>query len=289
MRWLVFGSKGWIGQQICQLLESKGETVLPAESRAIDEIAVEKEVIDKNPDRIISLIGRTSGPGFTTIDYLEQKGKLIENLNDNLFGPFVLANIAKKHDIHLSYMGTGCIFNGYKDGIGYKEEDKPDFFGSSYSAVKGITDRMMHFYDNDVLNLRIRMPITADKNPKNFITKIMTYKKICSTPNSMSVLPELLPIMIDMATNKTVGTFNFTNPGMITHNEILEMVREIVDPSFKWENFTIEEQRQILLADRSNDYLNTDKLQSLYPKLTPIKDSIRNVLYDLKKSIDNSL
>ena len=53
----------------------------------------------------------------------------------------------------------------------------------------------------NVLNLRIRMPITGDMNSRNFITKITTYEKICSIKNSMTVLPELLPKVIDMMKN----------------------------------------------------------------------------------------
>ena len=85
------------------------------------------------------------------------------------------------------------------------------------------------------------MPITDEVHPRNFITKITKYEKICSIPNSMSVLPELIPLSIEMMKNNEIGTFNFTNPGVISHNEILEMYRYIVDNTFKWKNFTIEE------------------------------------------------
>ena len=81
------------------------------------------------------------------------------------------------------------------------------------------------------------MPITGEENSRNFITKITNYEYICSIPNSMTVLPELLPLVLDMMKNKTVGTINLTNPGLISHNEILEMYKEIVDPEFTWKNF----------------------------------------------------
>jgi len=226
---------------------------------------------------VISLIGRTHGEGYSTIDYLEQKGKLIENVRDNLYGPLVLGLLCKKYNIHYTYLGTGCIFSGYNEE--YKEENTPDFFGSSYSVVKGFTDRLMKQLDNNVLNVRIRMPITSEKNNvRNFIYKITHYEKICSMTNSMTVLPELLPLMIDMADKKQTGTINLTNPGAITHNEILEMYKEIVDPTFVWQNFTIEEQDNILLSGRSNNILDTTKLVNLYPNVKPIKESIREVL-----------
>ena len=70
----------------------------------------------------------------------------------------------------------------------FKEEDIPNFFGSSYSIIKGFTDRLMHQLDNYVLNLRIRMPISSENAPRNFITKITKYEKICNIPNSMTLL-----------------------------------------------------------------------------------------------------
>lgn len=288
MKWLVFGLNGWLGGYVGKILKDMNEEVVGAKSRADDEEAVEKELLDIKPDRVISLIGRTYGPGYNTIDYLEQKGKLVENIRDNLYGPFVLAMLCTKHHIHLSSMGTGCIFSASEEdyGDGYTEEDKPDFFGSSYSTVRGFSDRISHFFNDSVLNLRIRMPLHYDINPRNFITKITKYSKICNKLNSMTSIPHLFPIMIDMAKNKVTGTINLTNPGVIDHNTILTMYKEIVDPNFTWENFTYEEQKQVLLSERSNNKLNTDKLVSMYPNVLPIKEAVKEILYEMKKNIN---
>jgi dTDP-glucose 4,6-dehydratase len=147
----------------------------------------------------------------------------------------------------------------------------------------------MKLYENNVLNLRIRMPITGQENPRNFITKIVNYEKVCSVPNSMTVLPELLPYVIDMMKNGLTGTINLTNPGLISHNEILEMYREIVNPFFTWTNFTQEEQRKILAADRSNNFLDTTKLTTLYPQIKNIKDSVRECLIHYAETINNNI
>ena len=145
----------------------------------------------------------------------------------------------------------------------------------------------MKLYSGNVLNLRIRMPITGEKNSRNFITKITNYEKICSVPNSMTVLPELLPFVLDMMKQGVVGTLNLTNPGLVSHNEILEMYKEIVDNSFEWKNFTQEEQRSILAADRSNNYLDSSKLQNLCPQVKNIKDSVRECLIQYKESLQH--
>jgi dTDP-glucose 4,6-dehydratase len=102
----------------------------------------------------------------------------------------------------------------------------------------------------------------------------------------MTVLSELLPIVLDMIRNNVVGTVNLTNPGLISHNEILEMYKEIVDPTFTWNNFSQEEQRSILAADRSNNYLNTTKLETLYPEVKNIKESIKECLIQYKSHLD---
>jgi 3,5-epimerase/4-reductase len=176
-------------------------------------------------------------------------------------------------------MGTGCIFNGYEQE--YTENNEPNFFGSSYSIVKGFTDKIMKKFDN-TLNVRIRMPITDDiTSNRNFINKIINYKKICSMNNSMTVLPDLLPLMIDMIMKKEIGTINLTNPGYISHNEILELYKENINPDFKWENMTIEEQNKILLSERSNNILNTEKLQKLYPAVKDIKTSIKDLFLNI--------
>jgi dTDP-4-dehydrorhamnose reductase len=281
MKWLIFGHNGWIGKQLIKILSDKNEEIITTNCRADNINDVEQIIINTCPERILCIIGRTHGENFKTIDYLEQKGKLIENINDNLFSPMILAFISSKYNIHLTYMGTGCIFSGYDKE--YYENDLPDFFGSSYSVVKGYTDRLMKNFTN-VLNVRIRMPISDDlNNDRNFIYKITHYEKICSMNNSMTVLPELLPILIDMIINNQNGTINLVNPGCINHNEILEMYKEIIDPNFTWNNMTLEEQDNILLAKRSNNILNTNKLQKLYPNVNNIKDSIKNLFYNIKK------
>ena len=285
MKILVYGSKGWIGNQFVKYLDN----YIEGNSRVDNIDDLKNEINQVNPTHIISFIGRTHGIinniKYTTIDYLEEKGKLVENVRDNLFCPIALAIICQEKNIHYTYLGTGCIFK-FDDNYpsGFVEESLPNFFGSSYSTVKGFTDRLMHFFDKNVLNLRIRMPITGEMNARNFITKITTYDKICSIPNSMTVLPELLPLVYDMMKNNRTGTINLTNPGLISHNQILEMFKDIVDPEFTWKNFSIEEQSKILASDRSNNLLNTTKLKKLYPEVNNIRKAIINTLHQYKKT-----
>lgn len=291
---LLYGSNGWIGGQFIDIMKQHNVNYVCGKSRVDNDETLESEIDKIQPTHVVSFIGRTHGKigdkVYTTIDYLEQKGKLTENMRDNLYGPLLMSQLCKERKIHFTYLGTGCVFKFDeehpfgKEENGFTEESLPNFFGSSYSVVKGYTDRLMKFYKNDVLNLRIRMPITGDYNGRNFITKITTYAKVCSVPNSMTVLPELLPYVLEMMKSKMTGTINLTNPGLISHNEILEMYKEIVEPNFTYKNFSQEEQLKILDADRSNNFLDTTKLETLFPTVLNIKDSVRIMLENYKKT-----
>ena len=105
------------------------------------------------------------------------------------------------------------------------------------------------------------MPVSDDLHPRNFVTKITSYARIVDIPNSNTVLHDLLPIAIHMASEKETGVFNFTNRGAISHNEVLGMFQRIVRPGFGWKNFSEEEQAKILKAGRSNCELDTRKLE----------------------------
>jgi 3,5-epimerase/4-reductase len=272
MKALIFGNRGWIGNMMSKLLNNSNIEFVSASSRANNKHDVEAEIH-----------GTHEGKEFTTIDFLEQKGRIVDNVRDNLFSPMVLAMLCKKHNIHFTYLGTGCIFKYDDDhpmgneSIGFTEESLPNFFGSGYSVVKGYTDELMHLFEDNV--------ITDKLEPRNFITKITTYEYICSIPNAMTVLDELLPYALDMARKGITGTINLTNPGLVSHNEILEMYREIVDPSFTWKNFSQEEQAKILAADRSNNCLDTSKLKEIFPEVKHIKDSVRETLERMKNRL----
>ena len=58
----------------------------------------------------------------------------------------------------------------------------------------------------------------------------------------------------------------------------------------KYENMTIEEQNKLLLSERSNNILDTTKLQLLYPNVKDIKSSICDICKKMiLKNIRNNL
>ena len=275
MKLLIFGSRGWIGSMFINYLKSNNINFIETNVRADNEALVNDIILLHSPSHIISFIGRTYDN-----DNNDNDGELVDNVRDNLFGPVVLSMLAQKHNIHYTYLGNGCIFNNDttdENHYIYDENDNADFNGSSYLIVKGFTDRLIKLNAN-ALNLRIKMPIVDFNHSRNFITNILNNNNISSFPNSITVLPVFFPIILDMIKNKTIGTFNLVNPGIISQNEILEMYKEIIDPSFTWDNFN-----KIFKSNTSNNHMNSNKICALYPDIPDIKTAIRNCLINMKE------
>jgi dTDP-glucose 4,6-dehydratase len=270
-RVLLFGARGWIGGKLAALMRARGVEVVEAKTRPADhpDSAVRRELAEVSPTHVMCAIGRTHGPGCDTIDYLEGgPARLRLNIRDNLDAPLVLANLCAERGVRMARVGTGCIFDRPAGPVpegetGYVEGDDPDYFGSSYSVVQGATDRQLRYHAATVLNARVRMPVDADLSPRNFVPKIASYARVIDVPNSVTALPELLPWFVQLALEGVTGTLNFVNEGTVSHNQVLEMYREAVDPAFVVRNFTVEEQGAILKAGRCNCRLDASELGRL--------------------------
>lgn len=261
-RVLVFGGKtGWIGNLMCELMEAeeKGVEVFRANSRIQNREAVAAELDEIKPTHVFNAAGVTGRPN---IDWCETHKP--DTIRTNVIGTLNLADLCLERNIHCTVYATGCIF-AYDEkhpegsGIGFTEEDAPNFDGSFYSQTKGYMEPMLKEYPNCLI-LRVRMPISDDLIHRSFVTKILKYERVVNIPNSMTILTEMLPASLAMAKTGLTGVYNFTNPGVISHNEVLDLYTKIIDPTYTYNNFTLEEQSKILAAARSNNELDTTKL-----------------------------
>ncbi|EYU38237.1 hypothetical protein ABFS82_13G063000 [Erythranthe guttata] len=284
-KFLIYGRTGWIGGLLGKLCEKQGISYEYGKGRLQDRASILADLVAVKPTHVFNAAGVTGRPN---VDWCESHKT--ETIRTNVAGTLTLADVCREHGLLVVNFATGCIFeydaaHPEGSGIGFKEEDTPNFIGSFYSKTKAMVEELLKEYDN-VCTLRVRMPISADlDNPRNFITKISRYNKVVNIPNSMTILDELLPISIEMAKRNLRGIWNFTNPGVVSHNEILEMYKEYIDADFKWSNFTLEEQAKVIIAPRSNNELDASKLKKEFPELLSIKESlIKNVFGPNRKT-----
>jgi dTDP-4-dehydrorhamnose reductase len=278
---MIFGKSGWIGGKLGELCEEMGLDYVFAKSRLEQREAVGKELDKVKPTQVINAAGVTGRPN---VDWCEDHK--VETIRANVLGGLTLADLTNERDIHLTVFATGCIFEYDEDhaegsGVGFKEDEEPNFFGSFYSHTKAMVEAMIRVYPN-VLNLRVRMPVSDDLHPRNFITKISKYERVVNIPNSMTILTDLLPIAIKASQRRIKGVLNFTNPGVISHNEILQLYQDYIDPKFKWKNFTLEEQDKILKSKRSNNELDTELLTKHFPEVQHVSLAMHGVFQRMR-------
>jgi dTDP-4-dehydrorhamnose reductase len=285
--YMIVGKTGWIGGKLAELLTEQKKQWRFMDARLEDRAALAAELDQYKPTYVLNAAGVTGRPN---VDWCEDNKQ--ETVRANVIGMLNLCELTNSRGIHLTNFATGCIFS-YDDahpigGAKFTEDSSPNFFGSFYSLTKGMVERIVRDTYPTVLVLRLRMPISDDLNPRNFVTKISRYAKVVNIPNSVTILHDLLPIGIKAAERKLTGVYNFTNPGAISHNEVLTLYKKYINPEFKWENFTEEEQNKILKAQRSNNELDTTKLEKEFPELSSlgVKTAMESCFQRMKANLD---
>ncbi|XP_076936702.1 trifunctional UDP-glucose 4,6-dehydratase/UDP-4-keto-6-deoxy-D-glucose 3,5-epimerase/UDP-4-keto-L-rhamnose-reductase RHM1-like [Bidens hawaiensis] len=274
LKFLIYGKTEWIGGLLGKICEKQGIEYEYGTGRLENRAQVVFDIKNVKPTHVFNAAGVTGRPN---VDWCESHKA--ETIRTNVLGTLNLADVCWENGILMMNFATGCIFE-YDDkhpegsGIGFKEEDTPNFTGSFYSKTKAVAEELLKEYDN-VCTLRVQMAISSDlNNPRNLIYKITRYDKVVDIPNLMTILDELLSISIAMAKRNLKGIWNFTSPGVLSHNEVLELYREYINPEFKWKSFTLEEQGRVIAAPRSNNELDASKLKKEFPELLSIKESL---------------
>jgi hypothetical protein len=146
------------------------------------------------------------------------------------------------------------------------------------------SEKLIREYPN-ALNLRVQYPISGDFHERSVVTKLIKYSKIFSIPNSFTIVDDLWPLAVDLSGRGIAGTFNFVNPGVISHDEILTLFKEIIDPSLVWDSASPEEMVKVLAAPRPNNHLDVSKLEAQFPPGTipNVKDSITKLFRAYKE------
>ena len=272
---LLLGSTGFIGSHFKTALPDAGFEVSSPRIEVRDYTAIKNEVDKLRPDIIINATGMTGRPN---VDWCETHPA--KTFSVNVGGSVNIASVAKEFDIYMVQMSSGCVYEGDNDGKGFTEESEPNFYGSVYSRSRICSEMTLKEFDN-VLQLRIRIPITSKPSPKNLIDKLLKYDKIINIKNSCTVIEDFVPASIELIKRGEKGIFNMTNIGAMDHREIMTMYKEIVDPDFELKLMT-EGEQDTLCMRRSNCVLNTDKREDLGVNMPPLEESLSKVLKNYK-------
>lgn len=287
VKYLILGN-GFIGNKFQEYFNNLEEIGGKEEESVIGQRRINSikdiylELATYKPEIILNCIGKTGKPN---IDWCESNREI--TFFSNVTVPTLLAEVCKDVGIYLVHIGSGCIYEGLgKNNNGFTEKDKPNFKDSFYSRSKIFSEQILNNYDN-ILILRIRMPIDSKPSDRNLITKLVRYKEVIGDiPNSITYLLDLMKVSKELMDRKESGIYNVVNDGTITHREILELYKEIVNPTFKLPKFIgLEELKKLTLAGRSNCTLSTEKLYQKGIKIRDVKDALKECLQEYRKYV----
>jgi len=210
------------------------------------------------------------------------------SLTTNITVPAILATTASKHNIRIIHISSGCIFYGSSPNIsngadlGWKEEDfaNPKSF---YSKTKYSCDLVIGSLKN-VASLRIRMPVSSIKSPRNLINKLLNYSSVLDVKNSMTFMPDLVNVVDHFVNNDLNGIWHVTNPDPLSPADVMKEYQKY-NLNHQFKCIDENELSKLTVATRSNCYLNTDKLNSIGVSLTPSHEALKNIMKEYIKNI----
>ena len=270
MKILIIG-RGYIGQR-CHKVWS--DSVL-----ADKHVRTKQDVLDlleeHKPDAVLNAAGVRGKPN---VDWCEDNQ--IETMLGNTVLPIIIADACQEKQVYLLHIGSGCVFYGdspHPDKA-WREDDpaNPEVI---YSKSKYAADLVLSTLSNVGIG-RIRIPIDHISSPGNLIDKLASFKKIADVENSITVVEDMIQVFHDLLEKKAEGIFHVTNPGTIKHREVVDLYKELVDPSHINEWISNEELVNSGLAKkgRSNNFLASVNLAKYGIEMREVHEAVRDTV-----------
>lgn len=256
---------GWIGKKIKHELYKRGHVLYD-----VHHDGWLCQIYGLKLDYVVNCAGYT---GYPNVDACENDKNLVYNSNAVL--PIQIYNYCQDKNIRYAHFSSGCIYQG---NIKNKYAD-PNFFGSTYSISKGISDNYLKWRS---LVFRIRMPFTGEHEQKNLISKIYKYsttgKLFNGGQNSLTNVDEAVTIACDLIESRAMGPYNLVNKYSLDMEQIVKMMN--IDA--KW-------------FDNAGSFYETTKCYRsnctipAYEKMSTIEESMSKAIESWKISLNNEL
>jgi len=275
MKILIIGA-GYLGTR-CH--ESWEDSVLSNK-----RVKTKQDVLDLieeyQPDAILNAAGIVGKPN---VDWCETNQ--METIKGNTILPLIIAEACQEKKIYLLHMGTGCIFYGdSSSGEPWTEDDYANPV-AVYTRAKYSADIVLKTLSN-VGVARIRMPLDNRKTRANLVDKLASYEKVVDVENSITVVEDMIKIFHELLEKKAEGIFHTTNPGSITHKEIMALYEKYVDPTHK--NEWIEEGELVACGlatkKRSNNIMQSIRLKEYGLEMPDVKESVEKAMKEYAQS-----
>jgi 3,5-epimerase/4-reductase len=247
-------------------------------------------ILGEETDVVVNCIGRCGNPNVDQCESIKEETNFA-----NTILPIMLANICAENDIRFVHVGSGCIFSGEsphtrvdwgmrqqgewkppsRTDLGFRETDlaNPQ---SYYAKTKYAADLAIADLPNTAI-LRIRMPISHQRSPRNFISKVANYKRVIDIPNSMTFLNDFVRCVEWVIQNDKRGIWNVVNPEPLSAADVMREYQKH-KPGHKFDVMSGEELDSITTAKRSNCILDGSKLRDAGFEMIPSKKALEETM-----------
>ena len=308
--YVILGASGYIGQAFVEELEKRGRDYI-ALSRATVDYTQFRPLLnflqEAKPHFLINCAGYTGKPN---VDACE-KAK-----NDTILGNITLVesivNACDVAGIPFGHVSSGCIYSGAKlriDGQlrvvknlmhpeikplweknrdiveGFVEDDEPNFSFddppcSFYSGTKAAAEKLLKQHENHFV-WRLRIPFDERDNPRNYLTKLITYQKLYDNANSLSHRGDFARVCVELWERRcTFRSYNVVNPGWMTTRDVVSLVEKSANRNkgFKFFMDDHEFYQQAAMAKRSNAVLCAARVREEMPELRSLESALTDAL-----------
>lgn len=209
---LVLGSTGYIGSAFVAECELRGINYYAAKRAHdfYDDPTMLRRLIQHlSPSMVVNCAAFIPAK---SVDLC--KDSPIQTVKANVWLPAQLGELCEMFQIPLMHFSTGCLYNEAKE---YAEDHTPTRgwrgYCGFYVGTKIAAEEIVKRYDQHYI-LRIRLPFDEVDNPRNYLSKLASFKTVYPHLNSLSHRGDVVKAALDLwALRAPFGTYHLANPG----------------------------------------------------------------------------
>jgi UDP-glucose 4,6-dehydratase len=277
---VLLGSSGYVGAEFIRQLENRSlayACLRRTGCNFYDPTSLAQKIRELRADFLINCAGYTGKPN---VDACEMHRA--ECLMANAVLPGKIADACEMANVSWGHVSSGCIFTGARvDGSGFSETDAPNFSFrtdncSFYSGTKALGEEVLSDRKQCYI-WRLRIPFDHRDSPRNYLSKVMNYKRLLSATNSLSHLEQFVNACLECWLQRVpTGIYNVVNTGSVTTERVTELLKKHLIPNRSFDFFSDEAEFMKIAAKtpRSNCVLDNSKLRATGIPMADVEDVI---------------
>lgn len=278
---LIFGD-GQIGNFYNSYFSKQNVESQILKANITDIQQIETAIREYSPTVVINTAAKTN------LEWCN-KNKL-ETFNVNVLGADNVARVCDEQKVYFIHFSSGCIFESKDENDRKKEDDIPSP-AAFYSWTKVWAEQLIQFNKSEefkYLILRPRQPVSAQVTHKNMLIKFLTFVNYIDTPNTGTVLEDLMDWTLKILETKPIGVLHVANQGWTTPYQIGLLLKKYILPSLEINKISKDELNKITPNRRVDTILSVDKLEGLGIEVKPYKERLEEIIKSLGKNIKST-